>query len=68
MDWQPINPQVITGGSIDLGVVTFKALGKGGVTLTPNFAGPRKSAGSSVLDANGQNILDSVASTTVEIL
>jgi CBS domain-containing protein len=67
IDWQPTFPQILTGGSIDLGLISFKALGRGEAALTPDFVSPRTLAGSTVIDFNGQNILDAVNGITISI-
>jgi len=67
IDWQSTFPQILTGGSMDLGLISFKALGKGEVVFTPDFASPRTSAGSTVIDINGQNILDAINGITINI-
>jgi CBS domain-containing protein len=67
INWKPNSPQILTGGSIDLGLIKFKAIKKGSVSLDLDFSQPREDAGSVVVDNNNQNILDSVSGVSFEI-
>lgn len=67
LSWRLSPPQVLAAGEVFLGRLALRPFQKGKIGLIPDFRAPRESAGSTVNDVDGGNVLDAVRGMEVEI-